>query len=342
MPMRDDTPPKPRAGRRFRARDALLAIGAAALILLLFEGPSIRRQGEELSPGGQRTLVLAVGRPAGWLSGELGLGRVGHRLTSWLSPDDGLGANAKGGFDVAGAAIGAARGGVPVVTPDAFDPRALGVRPKPLALHTLLVTGDSMAQPLDITLAGRLAGKGVKVIRDPHVGTGISKPIIVDWGKLSVAQTAKDHPDAVVVFIGANEGFPMKTAGPPARTVACCGLDWATEYANRARRMMNTYRRAGAGRVVWLTLPLPREAARRKIALAVNAAVEVAAEPYRAQVQVLDMAALFTPGGTYRDAMKVGGTDTIVRQADGVHLNEAGAKLAADAVQAALRPDFGP
>jgi hypothetical protein len=199
-----------------------------------------------------------------------------------------------------------------------------------------------MAQPLDTTLAGRLAGKGVNVIRDPHVGTGISKPIIVDWGKLSVAQTAKDHPDAVIVFIGANEGFPMKTAGPPAGTAACCGPAWAAEYATRARRMMNTYRRAGAGRVVWLTLPLPRDAARRRIALAVNAAVEVAAEPYRAQVQVLDMAALFTPGGTYRDAMTVGGRDTIVRQADGVHLNEAGAKLAADAVQAALRPDFGP
>ena len=38
--------------------------------------------------------------------------------------------------------------------------------------------------------------------------------------------------------------------------------------------------------------------------------------------------------------MTVGGEDTIVRQADGVHLNDAGAKVAADAVQAAMRPDF--
>ena len=71
-----------------------------------------------------------------------------------------------------------------------------------------------------------------------------------------------------------------------------------------------------------------------------NAAVAVAAQAYGAQVRVLDMAALFTPGNRYRDAMKVGGEDTIVRQADGVHLDEAGAKLAADAVQTALRPDF--
>ena len=51
------------------------------------------------------------------------------------------------------------------------------------------------------------------------------------------------------------------------------------------------------------------------------------------------MAPLFTPGGIYRDAMTVGGSETIVRQPDGVHLNEAGG-VAADALQAALREDF--
>ena len=56
------------------------------------------------------------------------------------------------------------------------------------------------------------------------------------------------------MFLGANEGFPMKTATSPPRTVACCGVGWATEYANRARRMMNAYRRAGRSRVYWLTL----------------------------------------------------------------------------------------
>lgn len=337
MYQQDDTPQKPVSGRRFRARDALVTVGVAALVLLLFEGPSIRHQGQELSPGGQRALVLAVGRPAGWVSGHLGLARVGHSLTSWLSPDDGLGTGGPGGFDVAGATISS--GGVPPVTPDAFDPRSLGAPgPKPRPLRTLLVTGDSMAQPLDTTLAGRLAGHGVRVIRDAHVGTGISKPVIVDWGRLSTAQTKKDGQDATVFFLGANEGFPMRVPG--AGTVACCGVGWATEYANRVRRMMNTYRRGGRARVYWLTLPLPREAARARIARAVNAAIEVAASAYGAQVHVLDMAGRFTPGGRYRDAMTVGGEDTIVRQADGVHLNDAGAKVAADAVQAAMRPDF--
>ena len=68
----------------------------------------------------------------------------------------------------------------------------------------------------------------------------------------------------------------------------------------------------------------------------------MAAEPYRAQVRVLDMGAIFTPGGRYRDAMDVGGRETIVREPDGIHLNDAGARIAADAVLRAVDRDFGP
>jgi lysophospholipase L1-like esterase len=327
------TPP---GGRRFRARDALVCIGVAALLLVLFEGRSIRRTGEEMDPGLMRSLVLVVGRPAGWLADRLPLADAAHDATAWLSPDDDLGAAP--GFE-AQTAAGPGRG-VPPVAPDAFDPRALGGSPAPRrTLRTLLVTGDSMAMPLDVVLARRLTGGGgVRVIRDPHVGTGISKSVLVDWGKLSAHQASRDEPDAAVVFLGANEGFPMP--GPGGRPVACCGAGWAAVYATRARRMMDAYRRRGAARVYWLLLPLPRDPRRVRIARAVNAAVAVAADAYRAQVRVLDLARLFTPGGRYRDAMPVGGRETIVRQADGIHLNERGAELAADAVVRALKPDF--
>ena len=54
------------------------------------------------------------------------------------------------------------------------------------ALETLLVTGDSLSTPLDQELARRLAGRGgVEVVRDPHLGTGISQRPLVDWGQLS-------------------------------------------------------------------------------------------------------------------------------------------------------------
>jgi hypothetical protein len=195
--------------------------------------------------------------------------------------------------------------------------------------------------PLDVETARRMAdsAEDVDVQRDPHVGTGISKSGLLDWGKLSTEQLAERHPDAVVVFIGANEGFPIP--GPDGSNIDCCGPDWAAAYANRARRMMNTYRQGGSARVYWLTLPIPRDDDLAEVARTVNAAIEVAAQPFRAQVRVLDMTELFTPGGRYRDAMTLDGRKRIVRESDGIHLNAAGAGLAAEKVLEAVRRDFG-
>jgi hypothetical protein len=188
--------------------------------------------------------------------------------------------------------------------------------------------------PLDAEVARRLVGEdGVRVRRDAHVGTGISKAGLADWGELSAGQVSRDRPQAVVVWLGANEGFAM-------RGVECCGAAWAAEYATRARRMMETYRRRGAARVYWLTLPIPRDGDQARVARTVNAAIFAAASAYRAHVRVLDMARVFTPGGRYRDAMEVDGRDRIVREADGIHVNALGARLAADAVERAIARDF--
>jgi uncharacterized protein len=308
----------------------------AVVLLVLFEGSSVRTAGEEMQPGFERDVVEAVGKPTGWVADRLPFDEWGNDALAFLE-DDGVGD--EGGFD---STPNAARGGVPPVTPDSFDPAQLGAKPMPpRRLDTLLVTGDSMAMPLDTEVARRVADSDsdVDVQRDPHVGTGISKSGLVDWGKLSTQHVNERHPDAVVVFIGANEGFPLP--GPDGDNVDCCGPDWAAAYANRVRRMMNTYRQGGSARVYWLTLPIPRDGALAEVARAVNAAIVVAAEPFRAQVRVLDMTELFTPGGKYRDAMTLDGRKRIVRDADGVHLNEAGAGLAADRVLEAVHRDFG-
>jgi hypothetical protein len=243
------------------------------------------------------------------------------------------GSGASGGFGDARRADAAA---VPAVSPDSFDPAELGAKAeRPRKLDKLLVTGDSLSMPLDVELARRMADSddGVEVERDPHVGTGL-----VDWGKLSTEHVSEREPDATVVFIGANEGFSMP--GADGKDLECCGPDWAAEFAYRVRSMMNTYRQGGDARVYWLTLPLPRDGDLQEVARSVNAAIRVAAQPYRAQVRVLDMTSLFTPSG-YRDAMEIDGRREIVRDPDGIHLNDEGARLAADVVLRAVHRDFG-
>jgi lysophospholipase L1-like esterase len=333
-------------GRTMRARDALICVFVAVLLLLVLEGASIRNSGKKMESGVQRTVVLAVGHPAGWLADRLPLAEAADKLTAALSPDDDL-SGGPGGFNsapvgggpvqAAGTAAGTAAAAP--ITADAFDPADLGEKPKPLpALKNLLVTGDSLAQPLDVQLARDLADDGVVTTRDVHLGTGISKTDLVDWGLLSNKQVEDKEPDAVVMFMGANEGFGFPLPG--GEEEICCTPEWAAIYATRARSMMDTYRRDGDARVYWLTLPLPRERGRQQIARAVNAAIEVAAQPYRSQVRVLDMTELFTPGGRYRASMTVDGRETLVRDSDGIHLNEAGARVALDVVLERLRADF--
>jgi lysophospholipase L1-like esterase len=320
--------------RQFRARDAVVAIAIIAAILVASAGTSIRKAGNEMNPGIGRDAVLAVGRPAAWIADQLPLRPAAHRLTAFLSPDTNL--NGPGAF--VSVAVGA-NATIPPVTPDAFDPSQIGAPPPPKRpLHTLLVTGDSMSQPLDQDLAQALAPNGVRVTRDPHIGTGISSTLLVDWGKLSTYQVKRYHPDAVVVFIGANDGYSM--AGPNGKPVTCCGAEWAAIYAGRVRQLMNTYRQAGVARVYWLTLPAPREAARVKIQVVVNAALEVAAEPWRDQIRIIDTVPIFTPGNHYRDSMTVNHQPTIVRQSDGIHLNDAGSSLASKIVLADIDNDF--
>jgi lysophospholipase L1-like esterase len=318
--------------RRVRARDAVFVMFLAGLILVVLQGPSIRKAGDELKPGIERDAVLAVGRPAAALAERLPFAQASTKATAFLEPEPNLGG--PGGFErIAGG------GGLGAVTPDAFDPATIGAPPPPRhRLKTLLVTGDSMVEPLDDDLAQKLAPKGVRVIPDAHLGTGISLTVSLNWAKLAAYQVRHDHPDGVVVFIGANEGFPMP--GPSGREVACCSAEWAAIYANRIRQIANTYRQNGTAHVYWITLPTPRDPARQAIARVVNAAIPVALAPWAAQVRVIDSVPIFTPGGVYRDSMAIAGTPTIVRKSDGIHLNEAGSSLLAGYVLNAIGKDF--
>jgi hypothetical protein len=57
-------------------------------------------------------------------------------------------------------------------------------------------------------------------------------------------------------------------------------------------------------------------------------------------VRVVDLIPRFTPGDRYRDSIDINGTQTIVRESDGIHLNEDGSSVAADLVLQALDRDF--
>jgi hypothetical protein len=215
--------------------------------------------------------------------------------------------------------------------------RVLIVRPASRRLR-VLATGDSMIQIIDGDLKRRLARRGPIAVRsDAHISTGISKPFMFNWPAHARASARELHPDLTVMFLGANDGFPMGT--PSGAEVPCCNQAWVREYARRARMMMHSYARQGAGTVYWLLLPAPRSQRFRVVFDAVNHALRTGASSVSGAVRLIDLGATFTPDGRYRARMRWHGRLRTVRQADGVHLSVAGASIATELIVRQMRRD---
>ena len=218
---------------------------------------------------------------------------------------------------------------VTVTTPHQRTSRtvAVGVPTRGPSLPRIFFTGDSMMQSIDNVITDRLAGRA-ETTSDVFIGSALSKP-----GFSFIANTAKRVRElraaATVVFLGANDGYPLRT--PTGETVECCGEPWVAAYARRARRLI----RAGGRRVVYITLPAPRDSDLRPIFLAVNEAIRRATALER-RARMVDLVPVFTPGFVYRDSLPQRGKPLYVRETDGIHVSIDGAPIVSSMVIAAL------
>jgi hypothetical protein len=201
----------------------------------------------------------------------------------------------------------------------------------------VLVTGDSLVQPLDDLMVRPIERAGDRAIKDPRPGTGITTPLVLDWVKHARRQVRKHRPHASVVFIGAGDTEPLTTPGGP--RVMCCQRAWIDAYADRVEEMMRTYMRKKRRHVYWLTLPMPRQDDRRQQFLAINYAIAQAARKAGSKAHVVDTVPVLSPGNRFHRRLRYHGESVVVRDGDGVHLTTDGARIARDLVVSAMRSD---
>jgi len=199
-----------------------------------------------------------------------------------------------------------------------------------------LVTGDSMMYVAEKQMQRELGAWGASVHADTRVGSGITKPFLMDWLYYARRQAELVAPTATVVFLGAGDVYDIRVGR---RTVRWGTRAWREAYARRVYAMVRSYLRGGRGRVYWLTLPVPRDRRLAAVFRTIDAAIARAVRRAGPRARVVDLRPVFTPRRRYRHRMRVDGELRVVRQADGVHLSPVGARVAARIVRAEMQRD---
>jgi len=199
----------------------------------------------------------------------------------------------------------------------------------------VLMMGDSMMRLVGIAMEKELKAAGVQpAVSFSSLASGLARLDAFDWFTKTAELMKKNQPAVVVVALGANDRQTLKdTTG---RVVLYGSPDWEREYSLRLGRIMDEIIKGGAKRIIWLTLPDMREPAQQEYAKFVNTLFvkEAAVESRKDKVVLFDMNPLLSrkPGQFSLYVMAPDGAALTVRDADGVHLSNPGAKRVAQSL----------
>ncbi len=343
------------------ARQLRKIILVTLLTALLLDSSGFARTGQGMPPGLSRTLILAVGTPVDAVARALHLGGPKHWLDAAFGHPD---FTAGGGGMENGSAL-------PTWGPPAAptlarrdgqgqrgmasgrkgrQAQAIGhVRRTPPRLRhptrsdplRVLVTGDSLSSYIGQQLSAITARSGlVDVTTVTRDGTGLTNPGLFNWGIGARQEVTGQHYDAVVMVIGANDGWPMRVNGLEITSVGSSA--WVREYARRIVTVEKAFTAGGQGRVVlWVGPPVPRGATWAHVFARLNSAAGFAA-PFAPGGQYVNIAGPTSIHGRYTDYLsRPGGRPVLARQPDGVHFTYQGAVFPALVILGELQRDFG-
>ena len=199
----------------------------------------------------------------------------------------------------------------------------------------VLMIGDSMMRLLGIALEKELKSAGVQpAVSFSSLASGLARMDAFDWFAKVDELMSEHKPATVVVTLGANDRQALMDS--TGRVVQFGTPDWEKEYALRVGRIMDDLLKGGAKRVIWLLLPDMRDGAQQEYAKSVNElfAREIAAETRKDKIVAYEMAPLLSrrSGKFSLYMMAPNGAALTVRDADGVHMTNPGAKLVAQAI----------
>jgi hypothetical protein len=322
-------------GRRLHSAGSAVAVSLLALLLgLLLNAPGVRKSATIQPEGWKRDLALAVTGPLAGVSEALLLDRPRRALKAALgrSQDDVI--------DTAVAVPEPPAGGPPRGSPP--PPRRERFTPaRPLRLW---IAGDSLAvvpgESLLRAVAGNRAIEPVGGV-DGRIASGLERPDVFNWFRHVHEQMRTRRPHAVVLLLGGNDDHGFMTGLPENESLGPFGsASWRAEYARRVGGIMDTVTRGGAF-LVWIGLPITRDAEQTRRFDVINAVVQAEAAR-RPRVSYLDTYVFFAgeDGGYAQYVADDAGRLVKMRADDGVHFERAAGDLIARKVLELLERRF--
>jgi uncharacterized protein len=323
-------------------RRALAAGLVCFAVWLLLDAPTLLQSAQAGPLGTRRSVAIAVLRPVAAVSRAMGLSHVVG------GADRVIGRSGGGVVQVAGPSVRARRNTrrlhhldvaqSPVAAPTTVVTAPDGLPPvpppSPAAAMRLLVVGDSLGIDFGQALVDDLAATGVvNAVLDGHIDTGLSRPDYFDWPAELSADIARYQPQAVVVFIGANDPQNFIENG----TALSYGTTaWAQAYGRRVASFMTTSTAAGV-HVLWVGMPPMADPGLNAKMQVLNDIDQAQADLHRGVTFFASWPVLSDPQGNFAAFLPdASGNEVEVREPDGTHISAAGAQRLSQAAIAAM------
>jgi hypothetical protein len=307
-------------------------------IALFLNAPGLHKSATIQPEGWKRDVALGVTGPLQSVSATLLLDRPRRALKSALG---------RSGDDRIDTVVAA-----PPQAPTPSEPATPPPPPRPQKFTPkrklgLYIAGDSLVIVPGESLLREIAGNGAITAVDAidgRIASGLERPDVFNWFTRVEDVMRTETPHAVVLMFGGNDDHNLMTGLPEGREVGTFGSpSWRAEYRRRVAAIMDAITRKGAY-LVWIGLPISRDADQTLRFDVINAIVQTEAAKRKSRVAYLDTYFFFAgdDGGFAQYIEDSAGRLVKMRADDGVHFERSAGDLIAKKVLERLeeRYDF--
>jgi hypothetical protein len=204
---------------------------------------------------------------------------------------------------------------------------------------TILEIGDSLGEDLGFGLGDDVFASDpyVHVLQDAVGDTGLARPDYYNWPAHLEAELQSDHPGAVIVFIGGNDGQSFDQNG---EYVGFGTALWHRVYASRVALMMRECLAAKA-RVLWVGMPIMQDSGFSAEMQALNSIYQAEAAEHPGVMYFSSWPVFSGSNGQYVASSLIGGQEVLLRDPDGVHIASGGGDLLAQDLVSPMEKAWG-